>query len=504
MYYLRQIFRRYVLDRNIETSKVAYDALVNESGMSRRDALKVMGLTGGAAMMMGAPTQVEASSTDKEVRIVVVGGGAGGIMATVRLSKAAPNAKITLIAPNEIHLYQPGQVFMAAGLYTESDIQAKNADFVPSSVNWVKDEVTAFDPDRNQVTTAKNGAIDYDYLVVATGLAYDYEAIEGMSEALVGQNGISSVYLNDPVAGTARGGVATAQWFKDMRKAAESASPEKPIKVICTQPDTPIKCGGAPQKILYLSDDNLRGNGPDGGADVSKNAQFSFCKKGKTLFGVPAYNKTLVEEITPMYGNITDKWNHVLRKIDAKNKVATFEHKYQTKGAYDEDLEEYDMIDHVEMIEMEYDFIHVVPPMKPVDAVAKSKLGWQKGTGKGWLECDKNTLQHRRYKNVFGIGDILGVPKGKTGGSARHHGPILIDNMISVIEGGEPTASFDGYTVCPLKTQYGEIMLAEFNYDGIAPSFPILDPSRPRWIWWAFDLYMLKTMYWQLMMRGLM
>ena len=491
------------MNNQIKTSKVTYDALVSEAGMSRRDALKVMGITGGAAMMMGAPTQAKASGTDKSVNIVVVGGGAGGLMATVRLSKAAPNAKITLIAPNEIHLYQPGQVFMAAGLYQESDIQRNNADFVPDSVNWVKDEVVTFDPDNNKVSTAKSGDISYDYLVVATGLAYNYEGIEGMTEDLVGQKGISSVYLNDPVAGTAKGGVATAQWFRDMRKAAQAASPEKPIKVICTQPDTPIKCGGAPQKILYLSDDNLRGNGPDGGEDVSKNAQFSFCKKGGKLFGIPGYNKTLVEEVTPMYGNITDKWDHILRKIDADKKIATFERKYQTKGEYDEDLGEYDMIDHTETVEMDYDFIHVVPPMKPVDAVANSPLGWQKGTAKGWLECDKETLQHRRYKNVFGIGDILGIPKGKTGGSARHHGPILTENLIAVINGKKPEEKFDGYTVCPLKTQYGEIMLAEFDYDGPAPSFP-LDPTKPRWIWWAFDLYMLKTMYWQLMMRGLM
>ena len=492
------------MNKKINTSEITYNALITKTDMSRRDALKIMGLTGGAAMMLGAPTKVEASSTDKAVNIVVVGGGAGGLMATVRLSKAASNAKITLIAPNEIHLYQPGQVFMAAGLYTESDIQRNNADFIPDSVNWVKDEVTVFDPDNNKVTTAKNGDISYDYLVVATGLEYNYAGIEGMTEDLIGQHGISSVYLNNPVTGTARGGVATAQWFKDMRKAAESASPEKPIKVICTQPDTPIKCGGAPQKILYLSDDNLRGNGPDGGEDVSKNAQFNFCKKGTTLFGVPAYNKTLVEEITPMYGNITDQFNHILRKIDAQSKIATFEHIIKKKGAYDEDLEEYEMITTKEMVEMPYDFIHIVPPMRPTTAVANSKLSITQGSGKGWLECDFDTLQHDRYSNVFGIGDILGVPKGKTGGSARHHGPVLVDNLISVIEGKEPTEKFDGYTVCPLKTQYGEIMLAEFDYEGIAPSFPILDPSRPRWMWWAFDLYMLKTMYWQLMMRGLM
>jgi sulfide:quinone oxidoreductase len=480
-----------------------YEALTKE-GMSRRDALKVMGLTGGAAMMLGAPTKVEASSTDKAINIVVVGGGAGGIMATVRLRKAAPNAKITLIAPNEIHLYQPGQVFMAAGLYKQSDIQRNNVDFIPDSVTWIKDEVTSFDPDNNSVTTGKNGKVSYDYLVVATGLAYNYEGIEGMRPDLVGKNGISSVYLNDPIAGTAKGGVATEQWFKDVREAAQNASPEKPIHVIYTQPDTPIKCGGAPQKILYLSADNLRGNGPDGGEDVSKNAKLDFYKKGTTLFGLPEYNKTLVEEVTPMYGNITDNWDHILRKIDAKNKVATFEHISKKKGKYDPDLEEYEVITTSEMVDVPYDFIHIVPPMKPVDAVANSPLAIKNGSGKGWLECDFDTLQHIRYKNVFGIGDILGVPKGKTGGSARHHGPILVDNLISVINNEKPEAIFDGYTVCPLKTQYGEIMLAEFNYEGVAPSFPLLDPSKPRWMWWAFDLHILKTMYWQLMMRGLM
>ncbi len=492
--------------KRLSHSEEVLSELLKSEGMTRRDALKLMGVGASATMLGTAPVQAATEAqagTDKKAKIVIVGGGAGGIMAAARLRRAASNAEIVLIAPNETHLYQPGQVFMAAGLYTADDIKKPNADLMPDGVKWVKDSVTEFNPDSNKVVTAKNGEIGYNFLVVATGLQYDYERIEGMSPDLVGQKGISSVYLNDPVAGTAKGGTATWEWFKQLRAAAEKASPENPINAIYTQPDTPIKCGGAPQKILYLSDDALRGNSPLGGKDVHMNVKSSFCKKGTKLFGVPSYNKTLVERVTPMYGNIEDKWNHVLRKIDADKKVATFEHTYTVKGAWDPDLEEYEEIKKSEMVEMPYDFIHVVPPMKAVDAVANSPLGWQKGSAKGWLECDKFTLQHRRYKNVFGIGDILGIPKGKTGGSARHHGPVLQDNLIAAMEGKELTAKFDGYTVCPLKTQYGKIMLAEFNYDGPAPSFP-LDPAEPRWIWWAFDLYMLKPMYWQLMMRGLM
>ncbi len=493
------------MDKDLKKFEEKLEEITQKSGLSRREALKLMGLSAPAFMAagsLGAVSEARAESS-KKATIVIVGGGAGGIMAAARLRKAASNAKIILIAPNDIHLYQPGQVFMAAGLYSEDDIKKPNSDLVPSGVEWIKELVAEFDPDNNMVVTKSNKKIKYDFLVVATGLQYDYERIEGMRPDLVGQKGISSVYLNDTVHGTAKGGVVTWKWFNELREAAKKASPKNPINAIYTQPDTPIKCGGAPQKILYLSQDFLRGNGPVSGEDVHKNVKAYFCKKGTKLFGIPGYNKTLVEEVTPMYGNITDKWNHVLRKIDPDKKIATFEHTYQVKGEYDKDLEEYEMITKKETVEMPYDFIHVVPPMKAVDAVANSPLGWQKGSAKGWLACDRYTLQHMKYKNVFGIGDILGIPKGKTGGSARHHGPIIQENLVAVMEGKEPSAKFDGYTVCPLKTQYGKIMLAEFNYDGPDPSFP-LDPTKPRWIWWVFDLYMLKPMYWYLMMRGLM
>ncbi len=331
------------MKKHSEIEKLAKNPEVEHTSISRRQALKLLGISPVAASVLaGASIGVSdaQASSDKDAKIVIVGGGTGGIISAVRLSKAAKNAQITLIAPNTTHLYQPGQVFVAAGLYEDQDIKKQNIDFIPDSIEWVKDEVTVFDPDNNKVITSKNGEFDYDFLVVATGLDCDYSAIEGMSEELVGQKGISSVYLNDPVKGTAKGGTATWQWFKDLREASEKASPQKPVRAIYTQPDTAVTCGGAPQKILYLSADYLRGNGPSGGKDVSKNAQLSFCTANSKLFSLPEYNKVLLEDVTPMYGNIKDEWNHVLRKIDADNKIATFEYTYKTKGEYDEDLEE--------------------------------------------------------------------------------------------------------------------------------------------------------------------
>ena len=467
----------------------------NSDMLSRRDALKLMGISPIAAGVLASTTSSSISSAEASSatgKIVIVGAGSGGIMAAARLSKALSNPDITVIAPNEVHLYQPGQVFMAAGEYTFDDIAKDNADLMPDGVTWIKDEVKTFDPDNNKVITRGNEIIDYDYLVVATGLQYHYEWIQGLSVDDIGKNGISSVYLNNLEEGTAEGGTITHQWFKDLHAAAKDGKP----KVICTQPGTPIKCGGAPQKILYLSDDYLKRDG--------LSADFTFATNGGKLFGaVPAVDATLLNEVQPRYGNITNKFKHNLVSIDVENKVATFEHNYEVQGSYDEDLEEYEIIDKTDLVEMAYDFIHIVPPMSAPDAVANSPLGWQKGSAKGWLEVDRETLQHRRYANVFGIGDICGIPLGKTGGSARHQAPVVVGNLVAQMEEKALKEKFDGYTVCPLKTQYGKIILAEFNYDGPAPSFP-LDIGKPRWIWWAFDLYMLKPMYWYLMMRGLM
>ena len=479
----------------IDNTNEFMNEVMNKEGMSRRDALKFMGISPVAAAVIAggtSGTMTNAEASDAKGKVVIVGGGAGGVMAAVRLNRALSNPDITIIAPNETHIYQPGQVFVAAGEMTDDELYKDNKDLIPEDITWVKDEVETFDADNNSLTLRSGDKISYDYLVVATGLQYHYEWIKGLTVDDIGKNGISSVYLNNPEEGTAKGGTLTNQWFNDLKAASKDG---KNPKVICTQPNTPIKCGGAPQKILYLSDDYLKLDG--------LSADFTFATNGSKLFGVPSVNKTLEDDVQPYYGNITNKFKHNLVAIDTQAKKATFEHKYEVKGEYDEDLEEFDMIKKTDMVEMEYDFIHIVPPMSAPDAVKNSKLGWQKGSGKGWLEVDQETLQHRRYKNVFGIGDICGVPKGKTGGSARHHAPIMVANLVSQMESKKLTEKFDGYTVCPLKTRYGKIIMAEFDYKGEAPSFPIA-VGEERWLWWAFDLYMLKPMYWHLMMRGLM
>lgn len=453
--------------------------------ISRRDALKILGLSPIAASLLlsATPSEVEGSE-DLKGKIVIVGGGSGAIMTLSRLLRALKNPDITIIAPNTTHIYQPGQVFVAAHEMQYEELFLDNNDYIDTSkVQWIKDQVCTFFPDNNFVTTRLGKKIEYDYLIIATGIQYHYEEIKGLTKEDIGKNGISSVYLNDLEHGTALGAIITRNWFKELKQAAKTSKP----KVIYTQPSSPIKCGGAPQKILYLSADYLKQEG--------LSADYYFVSGLKSLFHLPQIDQAL-HKTQKRYDKIENRFQHHLQSIDVKNKKATFIHAYEEE-VYDKDFDTYEKVSKSQEVVLDYDFIHIVPPMRPVDALKKSNLL----DTMGWLEVNQYSLQHKRYNNIFGIGDVCGIPMGKTGGSARHHSPIVVENLLALMRGEKPQAKFDGYTVCPLKTQYGKIIMAEFNYSGPAPTFP-LDFEKPRWIWWFFDLHMLKPIYQHLMLPG--
>ena len=454
--------------------------------LSRRDAIKFIGVSPLAAGVVASTTTSSTlqASTDVKGKIVILGGGAGAIMALSRLNRAITHPDITIIAPNEVHLYQPGQVFVASGEMEHDDLLIDNNNYInQDEVTWIKDEVKTFDADKNRVITRSGKKIKYDILVVAVGIQYHYEKIKGLTKEDIGKNGIASVYLNDLEKGTADGAATTWNWFNELKAVAKTKTP----KVIYTQPNTPIKCGGAPQKMLYLSADYLKNDG--------FSADYKFVSSKKELFHLSDID-TALHKVQESYDTIENRFQHHLESVDVKAKKATFIHAYDEE-VYDEDFDTTEIVSHADKVILEYDFLHVVPPMSPVDAIMESNLI----SDAGWLDVDKHTLQHKKYKNIFGIGDVCGIPMGKTGGSARHHGPVITQNILDVMQKNKPSAIFDGYTVCPIKTQYGKIMMAEFNYEGPAPTIP-LAYEKPRWFWWAFDLYMLKPIYQHLMLSG--
>jgi len=466
------------------------DEELKSKGISRRDAMKMAAL-GSTAFLFGGVSEAEAATEVKastaKGKILIVGGGLAGMSTAARLTHYLDDPDITVIEPNELSTsYQPGQTLVGGGVWEKSQVVYKRDDFVPSGVKLIKDKVVEFDPDNNKVRTAGGKVVDYDYMIVATGLELDFARIEGLGindtitstgdysavKDVLGKNGITSIYFQQGSEDT----------WKEMQKFIADAKSGKKVRGLFTHPNTPIKCGGAPKKIMYLTDARLREAG------ARDNAELIFLPNGSRMFGVPEYHEAIVKQFEAR----DMKWNyrHNLVGIDLDKKVAKFDRHWKEKGPWDEDLEEYSIIPKVETVEYDFDFIHITPPMKAPDVVGKSKIG----SSKGWLPVHKETLQHVKYKNIFGLGDVVAVPMGKTGGSARKQYKVVVDNLISLMEGKELKAQYGGYTVCPLITGLGTVMLAEFDWSKKpTPSFP-LDPTQERWIWWLLKVYALKPM----------
>jgi sulfide:quinone oxidoreductase len=464
------------------------DAHFKNDGISRRDAMKIFGVGGTAALMAsGTTTEVKASAA--KGKILIVGGGLAGMSTAARLTNALDNPDITVLEPGDMATsYQPGQTLVGGGIWEKEAVMYKTDNFVPSGTTLIKEKAVEFDPKNNSVKTSGGKTIKYDYLIVAAGVKLDYARIEGLGitetitstgdhtpvSKVIGKNGLASIYFQQGSEDT----------WREMQKFIADAKSGKKVKGVFTHPNTPIKCGGAPKKIMYLTDARLREAG------VRANAELMFYPNGSRMFGVKEYHNAIEKQFTKR----DMKWNyrHNLIAVDPKAKTATFNRHWKQKGAWDEDLEEYGIELKSKEVTVPYDFMHITPPMVAAEEIAKSPIG----SAKGWVPVDKETLQHVKYPNVFALGDIAGIPMGKTGGSARKQYKVVVDNVITMMEGGDINKNhkYAGYTVCPLITSIGTVMLAEFNWTKKPTPMVPLDPTQERWIWWLLKVYLLKPM----------
>ncbi|MEE9338141.1 MAG: FAD/NAD(P)-binding oxidoreductase [Methylococcaceae bacterium] len=398
--------------------------------------------------------------SEKHHSILIVGGGAAGVSTANNMRRKNSTIDIALIEPSEKHYYQPGFTIIGGGAYSLKRATKNEADLIHPSVNWIKDFAESFQPDANKVTLKSGDVISYDFLVVCPGLQLDFDKIDGLVGTL-GKNGVCSNYSADKVEYT----------WETLQK-IESGN------VLFTQPPMPIKCAGAPQKIMYLAADRFRKKG------ISDKVNVEFFNAGSGMFGVPFFAKAL-SKVVADYG-ITTNFSHNLIAIDGKAKKATFE-------VTDADGKK-------SKVTKEFDMIHVTPPQSAPDFIKSSPLANEGG----WVDVHKSTLQHNKFSNVFGLGDVASTPNAKTAAAVRKQVPVVVDNILKLIDKKDLVEGYDGYGSCPLTTSLNTVMLAEFSYGGkVTPSFPFLDPRTNSRLWWFGKTFGFPWLYWHIMIKGL-
>lgn len=438
---------------------------------STRRGFLGLGAAGAAALVAGGPSPAETVTTS--ARIVIIGAGAGGTTLANRLTERLEDATITVIDPRREHLYQPGLSLVAAGLKPPSYVVSQTTDWLPRGVTLIAERAAAIDPEARTVATDSGQVLAYDFLVVAPGLVLDHDAIEGFSLELVGQHGIGALYAGPEHA---------ARTWQAASHFAESGGVG-----LFTRPATEMKCAGAPLKHTFLIDD-IASRGTAAGRH-----EIHYAAPQAALFSVPI----VAEKVRMLFGErgIATHMGHTLKAIDPGRRIATFESTITDAASGNGALT---------TTEMPWDYLHVIPPQRAPDVIRQSGLSWvDRWTNQGWVEVDQRTLRHLRYPEVFALGDVAGVPKGKTAASVKWQAPVVEDHLVAAIQGREGSQTYDGYTSCPLITRVGRAMLVEFDYDNnLVPSFPgLIAPLEELWITWLMKEVALKATY-NAMLRG--
>ncbi|KAG6117364.1 hypothetical protein E4U13_001168 [Claviceps humidiphila] len=367
-------------------------------------------------------------SASKSHKIVVVGAGTAGLAISHQLLRSGRFNKqdIAIVEPSTWHHYQPGWTLVGGGLKKKEDLRRTMNELIDSRLGFYKSSVAAVAPEDSLVTLADGAKLSYEHLVIAPGLSLDYGSIDGLTDALQNADSdVSTIYNYD----------TCDKAFRSIEKLSSGTA-------IFTQPAGVIKCAGAPQKIMWLALDYWK----RAGLYSPNNPEASPIKIGfatglPAMFAVPKYAAKL-EELRKERG-VEGLFQHDLVAIDGNK--ATFA---RPNGE--------------EKVTKSFDMLHVTPKMGPPKFIKESAIG----NDAGYVNVDDHTLRHKRYPNIWSAGDASSLPTSKTAAAVTSEAPVLVRNLMQVLDGREPDASYDGYTSCPLLTEYGKVLLAEFKYGG--------------------------------------
>jgi sulfide:quinone oxidoreductase len=349
-------------------------------------------------------------------KLLILGGGTAGTIAANKLAKKldATQWEITVVDQDDKHHYQPGFLFIPFGTYRPDEVTKSRRRYLDDDIPLVYAEIDKVDPDARTVALADGTTLDYDVLIIATGVAPRPDETPGMQDPDTWYDTVFDFYTHE--GATALG-----------RKLATWTGGRLVVNIV----EMPIKCPVAPLEFAFLADSY-------------------FTERG-------IRDKVELVYVTPLDGAFT-------KPIAAKR----FGDMLERKGV---SLEAEFMLEHVDTEakalvsyderEVPYDLLVTIPLNMGADYVARSGLGNELNL----VPVDKHTLQSKKYDSIFALGDANDIPTSKAGSVAHFEIDVFVDNFLEYVEGKPMTGAFDGHANCFIETGHGKAMLIDFNYD---------------------------------------
>ncbi len=401
-------------------------------------------------------TVADMHTTGTHHHVLIIGGGNGGVSLAARLRRAGVR-DIAVVEPRGHHEYKPLFSHVAGGTARASSTVRAQGDVMPKEVTWIEDAVTAVDPHTNSVSLVDGPGLTYDQLVVCPGIRNDWDRVPGLATAMESPSAASHYEL----------GLAN--------KASHLLRSITRGTVVFTQPAEPASCVGAGQKPMYQACDYWRATG------VLDDIRVVMVVPTDAAF-LPPFDAELDRKIAE-YG-IELRTRSELSSVDAAAREVVVSGPGRSET-------------------IRYDVLNVEPPQSAPDWIASSGLAGADDPG-GFVEVDPRTLRHPRYPNVWSLGDAAATTNSKCGGALRKQTWVAARNVAAVLRGGEPTAHYDGYAVCPFTVSRSTVVWAEFDDHGRQkPTIPFLPRMyRENRLAWIFDRHVLPWVYWNLILTG--
>lgn len=372
-------------------------------------------------------------------RVVVLGGGVGGTLVANLLSKdLRKDARVTVVDPTGMHVYQPGFLYVALGQANGRWLARDERLLLRDDVELVVEGAERIDPAAGTVQLARGGTLPYDYLVLATGARLVPDEVPGL---IAGSHDFYSL-----------------EGAQRLREALRTFGGGRILVGIA---GIPYKCPPAPVEFVLMLEEYLRKR------DIRDRSEVTLLSPLNRAFTIESASK-LVEPIMERRGISLATFFNVESVDPAAGMVVSLEGE-----------------------KAEYDLLVLVPPHRGQQMVEDSGLG---GPG-GWIPTDPATLQHKEQSRIFAMGDATDLPISKSGSTAHFEAPVVASRIASLIHGTAPKAAYGGRVMCFLETGGRKATVLRFDYEH--PPLPP-KPSR-RWHWgkWLFN-----RLYWNTVPQG--